>query len=193
MSAANPILQANRRKLLLVALVFLAPLVGAYALFFLWHPSRFTNYGELIAPVSVGAITLSTDHGQPFALAGLRRRWVLLTVDSGACDELCRRKLWVMRQVRLAQGKEMDRLERAWLLTDAVRPEAALASYHAGLVFLRDPAEQLTGLLPAKGLRRDHIYLIDPLGNVMMRYDRDVDPSRMKKDIEKLLRVSQVG
>ena len=114
-------------------------------------------------------------------------------VDSGTCDDWCRRKLYIMRQVRLTQGKDMDRVERAWLLDDAAAPAAVLVSEYAGTYLLQAPGSALLAKLPATGSVRDHIYLVDPLGNLVLRYPRDADPSRIKKDLSRLLRASRIG
>jgi len=86
----------------------------------------------------------------------------------------------------------MDRIERAWLVDDGRAPAAStLQEYKGTRVLLMDPA--LVAKLPAISSVRDHIYLVDPLGNVMMRYPRDADLSRMKRDLARLLRASRIG
>jgi hypothetical protein len=115
-----------------------------------------------------------------------------LMVDSGRCDDYCQRKLYTMRQVRLTQGKDMERIERAWLVDDGTPPSVStLDEYKGTQVLAMNPA--LLGKLPAISSVRDHVYLVDPLGNVMMRYPRDADPNRIKKDLTRLLRASRIG
>lgn len=187
--------KSNRNKLFLVFAVFGIPIVISYLAYYVWQPrGAATNYGELIAPVTLSErITLATPDGQPLALKSLRGKWLLVHASSGACDALCEKHLYAMRQVRLLQGKEQDRVGRVWLLTDAIEPKPALRQTYEGMHVLRDPAGALLPALPAKSALGDHIYIVDPLGNVMMRYDADPDLKRMGKDLTKLLRASQIG
>jgi hypothetical protein len=174
-----------RFNLIAIGAIAALPLVGSYLLFVLWKPTAFVNYGELIGPTLL--IELQTG-----AAPELKGKWVFLMADSGRCDAYCLRKLYAMRQVRLTQGKDMDRIERAWLLDDGVTPAASVTDEYRGTRLLAaNPA--LLDKLPAAASVRDHIYLVDPLGNVMMRFPRDADPSRMKKDIARLLRASRIG
>jgi hypothetical protein len=164
-----------RNKLVLVALVCAAPFVlGTLAYLLGWSPGRPGNYGELLAPRGVSLASL----------APLRGKWVLVTADAAACDAHCEKKLYFMRQVRRAQGKDMERVERLWLLSDAgaPRPELLAAIEGTHLARARDPA-----------FTPEHIYLVDPLGNLMLRFPRDPDPSRMIKDLQRLLRYSRMG
>jgi len=182
-----------RRNLIAIAALSAAPLVAAYILVHVWRPSALTNYGQLLAPTPVADIDIGTTDGSAFRLRGLKGKWILLMVDSGACDAFCRRKLYQMRQVRLTQGKDMERIERAWLIDDAVDPSVELLSEYRGTRTVRARRGALLSLLPAQASVRDHIYLIDPRGNLMMRYPRDADPSRMKADLRRLLQVSGIG
>ena len=117
----------------------------------------------------------------------------MLQIDSGACGEGCRKKLLYMRQARLAQGKAMDRIERVWLLTDLAAPDGALASEFEGTRIARAGGNAILGEFPAARSRTDHIYIIDPLGNLMLRFPRDPDPWRIVKDLAQLLKVSRIG
>ena len=130
------------------------------------------NYGELIAPRPVAG-----------PLAPLKGKWVLVTFDAAACHAACEKKLYIVRQVRKAQGKEAERIERLWVVTDGGKPKAELLAAIEG-------AHVSTGELDFKG---DDIYLVDPLGNLMMRFPRDPDPSRMIKDLQRLLKYSRFG
>ena len=167
-----------RNKLFLIGLVCTAPFVlGTMAYLFDWGTGAGANYGDLIPPRALAASAL-----QP-----LRGRWVLVSFDKAACDAYCERKLYFMRQVRRAQGKEMERVERLWVLTDAGKPRAELLPGIEGTRLGGFSAEGFPGS-PA-----DHIYLVDPLGNLVLRFPRDPDPSRMIKDLQRLLKVSRVG
>ena len=173
--------------------VCVAPLIAAYLVFELWPPARRMNYGDLIGPVPLEeAPTLGPD-GPPLPLRGLKGSWIMLHVDKARCDEYCEKKLYYMRQVRLAQGREMDRVERVWLVIDDAAVPGLLVTNYPGLRIARVAGSKLLAQFPVTRDVRDHIYLIDPLGSLMLRYPRDPDPSRMKKDLERLLKVSRIG
>jgi hypothetical protein len=160
-------------KLFWIGVVCAAPLVlGTAAYVFDWRSGTTSNYGELLPPRPVSAS----------ALEPLRGKWVLVTFDAAACDAYCEKKLYIVRQVRRAQGKHMDRVERFWALTDGAKPRPELLAAIEGT--------RVANLAPAgfPGSAVDHIYVIDPLGNLMMRYPRDPDPSKMIKDLQRLVK-----
>ena len=169
-----------RNKVLLIGLVCIAPLVlGTLAWYFKWGVGSAGNYGELLPPRPLA--------GGPFER--LRGKWLLVAIDSPACDAWCEKKLYYLRQVRRAQGKNMDKVERVWLLTGEGRPRAELLQAIEGTLIERAGESAA----PFPGAHADHIYVVDPLGNLMMRYPRDADPSRMLKDLQRLLRVAGSG
>ena len=176
-----------------MAAVAVVPALAAYAMYYLWHPTAFTNYGQLIPPTRVADLIAHNPDGTEFRLASLSGKWIFVIVDSGACDQYCRQKLYTIRQVRLTQGKEMDRIERAWLIDDDQPPAPELALEYEGTHRVDARGSPLLAHLPAETSVHDHIYIVDPLGNVMLRYPRDADPSRVKKDLTKLLQISRIG
>lgn len=180
--------------MLLVAAVCLAPFVGSFALYYFWQPSGRINYGELMEGVMLptGAFAPRGTE-KPFDFAQVRGRWVFITVDSGACDDYCQKKLWKIRQVRLTQGKYPERIERVWLLSDTHDVAAMVKKEYEGTWIAAAQGNAILKLLPYRDAQRDHIYLVDPLGNVVLRYPKDADPSLMKKDLTRLLRVSRIG
>ncbi|HSD40818.1 MAG TPA: cytochrome C oxidase subunit I [Burkholderiales bacterium] len=184
----------SRWPLFWVAAVSIAPFLLAYLTFYLWAPESRMNYGELIeAPRPLPDVALTLADGRPFRLGALRGKWILTQVDPGACDEGCQRRLYHMRQVRRAQGKNMDRIERVWLISDDTPLDPAVVQAFDGTHFVRAAG---SGVLREPALAADpsgHIYLIDPLGNLMMRFPRDADPTRILRDITRLLKASQVG
>lgn len=170
-----------------------APIAASYLIYYFWPPSGTINYGELIEPRRLPDARLALADGTPFRLSSLRGKWVLVMVDSGACDAYCEKKLYYMRQVRLAQGKEMERIERAFLVNDAAAMAPARLAPYAGTLLIGAAGNDLLGLFPARGGASSHIYLIDPLGNLMLRYPQDPDPGRMIKDLKRLLKASRIG
>ena len=165
-------------KLSLLVAACAAPFVlGWLAYEYRWVSGRTSNYGELLKPRPVDG-----------ALAPLRGKWVLVTADGAACSAACERKLYIVRQVRKAQGKEMDRIDRLWLLTDGGKPRAELvAALDGGHIAAADA--RLLGALP----NVVDIYLVDPLGNLMMRFPGEADPQKMIKDLQRLLKYSSFG
>lgn len=174
--------EARRGRLKLAALgaLFALPVLLAWLFHATgWRSGSSANYGELLAP-------------RPLAgLAALRGKWVLVQFDAAACGMACERKLYVMRQVRKAQGDDQQRVERLWLLTDGAAPGAPLLAAIEGTRVqpLRDPAFAAQFPGPASAF----IYLVDPLGNLMMRFPADPDPARMVKDLQRLLKYSGIG
>lgn len=184
--SADPGAEAPRRgraKLLLLGAVFALPFaLATLAWWFDWAPGTTSNYGELLTPPRPLA-------GPPFD--ALRGKWVLVSFDAAACDAYCEKKLYFMRQVRRAQGKDQERVARLWLVTDGGQPRPELLASIEGTVV--EPGSAADARFPAAGARSDHIYVVDPLGNLMMRYPRDPDPSRMLKDLQRLLKVAGFG
>jgi len=167
-----------------------APTVAAWLAYFVWQPQSRSNYGELIEPRPLPDLEMRLLDGKPFRLSQLRGRWVLLQIDSAACGDACRKKLVYMRQARLALGRDAERVERVWLIDDAAAPDPALLREHEGLKVARAPREALIDTFPSATA---HIYLVDPLGSVMLRFPGDPDGRRMLRDLARLLRVSRVG
>jgi hypothetical protein len=175
---------------LLLGTISLAPIVGSLLLYYFWKPQAFTNYGELVPAIPLAGVTIPARDGNPLRIDELRGNWVFLMVDTANCDDYCQSKLYVMRQVRLTQGKDQQRIERVWLVPDGVRPPPGIEAEYRGTRTILPAAGDFLARLPASGSPRDHIYVIDPFGNLMMRFPRDADPQRVKKDVAKLMKNS---
>jgi hypothetical protein len=184
------------RTLYLLFALCAAPVVASYTAYYLLPPSGRTNYGELIEPQRpMPALALRELDGRIVDPTTLRGRWLMVTVDSGDCGDACQRKLWQMRQVRLTTGKEADRVERIWLIDDAAPLPTIVMREYEGTRFLRAEPAQLRSFLalPAAGRLTDHIWIVDPLGHLMLRWPKDADPNRMKRDLARLLKASGIG
>jgi cytochrome oxidase Cu insertion factor (SCO1/SenC/PrrC family) len=187
-------LHRGRIELLVILLVCAAPVVAAYLAFHLWQPQQGTmNYGELLPPRPLPDDALQLVDRRAFHLSELRGKWVLLQVDSAACNQNCQKKLYYLRQVRLTQGKDMQRIERVWIIDDNGTPQQNLMQEYAGTWFILGAGSTLLAALPTQGSAKDHVYVIDPQGNLMLRFPRNADPRKMVKDITRLLKVSQIG
>lgn len=191
MSDAAP--RKGLATLWLIVAVTVAPVAASYLTYYFWPPRNTVNYGELLEPRPLPDPPLTLADGTPFRLSQLRGKWVLVSVDSGRCDAYCGRKLLYMRQLRLTQGKEMQRVERAWLLNDDAAPGTETIAPYRGTWLVRAAGTGLLERFPARGATADYIYLVDPLGNLMMRFPRDPDPRLMVKDLTRLLKTSRIG
>jgi cytochrome oxidase Cu insertion factor (SCO1/SenC/PrrC family) len=133
--------------------------------------------------------------GRAVPLTTLRGRWLMISVDASACDKPCATKLYFMRQVRVTQGEERERVVTVWLRTDDAPVADVLKTAYPDTRMLRADPAALAQWLPATDATKDtdHIYLVDPNGNLMMRFPAHADPSKIKSDISKLLKWSSIG
>jgi cytochrome oxidase Cu insertion factor (SCO1/SenC/PrrC family) len=176
-----------------VAAVAAFPFVGSLALYLFGGLEGRVNYGDLIPPFAAPQEVLKDWQGEPFRVEQLRGKWILLQVDPGGCPADCQERLYLQRQIRKLQGKNMDRVERVWLVEDGVRPDPELLQAYEGVQALDARGSELLKRLPAQGAVRDHVYVVDPLGNVMLRFPKDADPVLMKRDLGRLLKASRIG
>lgn len=184
----------GRFQLLLLVTVFLLPLVGsALAYLFGWSTGHRSNYGALIEPRAAPQSALATLDGGTLRLDVLQGKWVLLHFDAPACDARCERKLYTMRQARKALGRDESRIERVWILTGDGRPTPRLLRAIEGTRVLRPAAPAFAAAFPAPRDLRDHVFLIDPRGNLMLRFPPDPEPSLVIKDLQRLLKYSAIG
>jgi hypothetical protein len=187
----------GRLKMMLILLVCAAPVIASYFTYFVVRPEGRTNYGELIDPQRPmpESLVFRDLQGQPMSAASLRGQWLLVVVSGGACDAACEKRLWLQRQLRETLGREKDRLDKVWLIVDEqpVRAETlqAIRAVAAPTVLRVSRDELARWLQPAAGQTLEqHFYVVDPLGNWMMRAPGDPEPAKLKRDLEKLLRAS---
>ncbi|WMD19014.1 hypothetical protein RAS12_20620 [Achromobacter seleniivolatilans] len=204
-SSTRPAGKRSLTPMLLVFLCSLAPIVAAFVVYMnpQWWPADSSNYGTLVTPQrpmpAASELKLTTLDGKPFDLQSLKGKWLLVAADGAACPESCARKLYIARNSHASQGKNVDRLSRVWFITDdAPVPEKVLEAYK-GTVMLRVNPDQLARYLLARdtaagqpGLQ-DPIWVIDPLGNLMMQYPAEADGVKVRKDISKLVYNSRIG
>jgi hypothetical protein len=191
---------ASRRRgrwtMLAVLLACAAPVVASYLTYYVIRPEARRVYGELIDPQRPlpPSRALRPD-GQPTPLTSLKGQWLLVSVAGGACDAPCAEHLYLQRQLREGLGKDKDRLDWVWLVADdAAVPETLQPALKGATVLRVPPAELAAWLVPAKGQSlAQHLYVVDPIGNWMMRFPAGLDratASRAKRDLERLLRAS---
>ncbi|WP_051676157.1 hypothetical protein [Polaromonas glacialis] len=188
--------RSGRWKMILVLLVCASPVVASYFMYYVVRPEGRRNFGELINPQRpLPALATRTLDGNAGTLTALKDQWLLLSVAGGACDTRCEQNLYFQRQLRESLGREKDRLDRVWLVDDDIPVRPALLPALAAATVLRVQPGDLAQWLAAEPGKRvqDHLYLVDPLGNLMMRFPADMDAeaaAKAKRDLDRLLRAS---
>ena len=187
----------GRWKMAALMLVCAAPVIASYLAFYVVRPEGRKNYGDLIQPArALPEVKAQLLDGMAVPLPALQGQWLLVSVGGGACDEACQKRIYWTRQLREVMGRDKDRIERVWLVADDAPVEAKLtAQVHAPLndaQALRVPRTVLEQWLPAAAGQKieDHLYVVDPYGNLMLRWPVDMDAAKAKRDIHNLLRAS---
>ena len=192
----------------LIILICLAPIVFALLAYYVpalgLRPEGHTNYGTLIEPQrpmpDSAALPLKTLEGEPYDLASLRGQWLLVSADASACPESCVRKLFILRNSHASQGKNVQRLERIWFVLDDGKVSEQVLDAYVGTHMLRADPEKLAAFLAPDATAEQReaalkapMWIIDPLGNLMMRFPDNADPESVRGDIRKLIYNSRIG
>lgn len=190
----RPDTRTGRWKMLAVLLVCAAPVIASYFTYYVIRPEGRRNYGELVDPQRpLPALVAVAPDGQRIELPALKGQWLLVSVAGGACDAACQQHLYFQRQLRESLGREKDRLDRVWLVSDEAAIPPALNTALQGATVLRVAGLE-QWLQPAAGQQlADHLYVVDPIGNWMMRFPANMDAAgaaQAKRDLERLLRAS---
>lgn len=193
--------RTGRWKLLLVLLVCASPVIASYFTYFVVRPEGRTNYATLITPRPGAShewpgFPMKDLQGQAVQARSLRGQWILVVVAPSACEQACEERLFMQRQLREMTGRERDRLDKVWLVTDEgpIKPELAQALLATpGMSILRaDRSAIAAWLQPEAGAAlEDHLYVVDPMGEWMMRAPVQADPNKFKKDLDRLLKASK--
>jgi cytochrome oxidase Cu insertion factor (SCO1/SenC/PrrC family) len=193
----------NLRTLALLAALFLLPLLLAFVAYYgtSWRPAGHVNHGRLISPprplpaLPLPQVTSAPEGAAATTATPFHGRWSLVYVGDGRCEAACREALYRMRQTRLALNSDMTRVARVFVVSGECCAREFLAHEHAGLTVLNaggGAGARLLREFPADG--REHtVYVVDPLGNLMMSYDARQDPHGLLEDLKKLLRLSHIG
>jgi hypothetical protein len=201
MSGRSPQDRRQRRMLIGLALLFFAPLGLAFYLYYghgAWHPGARVNTGELVQPPRpLPALALPLWGAGSTAANFLQGKWTFLYVAQGRCAQVCRNSLYQTRQVRIALDRDMNRVQRVFIAAENCCDLATLREQHPDLTTVRlgsEVAPLLAIVDPSGGAAtQDRIYIIDPLGNLMMSYAADARPKGMLEDMKRLLRLSSIG
>ena len=195
----------GRRQLIFLASLFFVPLLVAFWLYYGgsgWRPVGGTNKGDLIDPaVPLPAVVLAQADGSRTSADFLRGKWTIAYLGDGACDARCRKALYLSRQSWIALNKDMDRVQRVFLATGPRVDTQFVATEHADLLvaILGDDADSkaLLAQFPAIGgvapVVAGRLYLIDPLGNLVLSYSAAAPDKALLTDVKKLLRLSHIG
>lgn len=191
-----------------IVLMSLAPVVAALLAYFApdlgFRPDGHNNYGRILDPQrpmpTEQALPLTNLDGGEFELNSLLGQWVLVTADEAACPESCVRKLFILRNSHASQGKNVDRISRLWFVTDDGQVPQKVLDAYVGTHIVRAEPQALAGYLAAdrsgaeaQDALKAHMWIIDPLGNLMMEFPPDADPVEVRDDIIKLLKNSRIG
>ncbi|UUE92010.1 hypothetical protein [Comamonas thiooxydans] len=188
--------RSGRWKMLAVLLVCAAPVLASYFTYYVLRPSQQRSYGELIAEQpGLPEVQANTLDGRSVNLSSLKGQWLLLSTSAGDCGQRCQDHLYLQRQLRETLGREKDRLDWVWLISDQQPvPEKILPAAEQATT-LRVPATVIGNWLkPEAGHALDeHLYVVDPQGHWMMRFPANMDKAtagKAKRDLERLLRAS---
>lgn len=173
----------NRLTLLALIIITIAPVAASYLAYYYWKPEGGKSYGQMLEIAPVPQFKMAMLDGKPAQLGQLKGKWLIVMADGAACDQSCQDTLFAIRQFRLAQGKDMGRVERLWLITDDGMPSADSVTRADGAQLRR-----ALQAIPLPGAINKGIYIIDPLGNQVLRYERGVMPNKVIKELGKLLK-----
>jgi hypothetical protein len=193
---ADQRIRKGRLKMLVVMLVCAAPVVASYFTYYVIRPDGRTNFGDLITPArSIPQMKTHSLKQVAGELPELKGQWLLISVASGDCSKQCQEHLYFQRQMRESLGREKDRLDWVWLIPDGAEVPSAISKALDQATVLRvSNADLSEWLQPAAGFQlQDHLYVVDPLGNWMLRFPANMgksDAAKAKKDLERLLRAS---
>jgi len=187
----------GRRNLIIIATLFLAPVLISFSLYYgkLWRPAGSASKGELIDPARPLAVAgLRNADGTPVGPEVLQGKWSLIYIGDGACDAACRTALVFGRQSRLALNNEMTRVQRVFLATNHCCDTQYFAAEQPGLIALDASSAEAAALLAQFPQGRENtLFIVDPLGNLMMRHNAAVTTRDLLSDLKKLLRLSHIG
>jgi hypothetical protein len=187
---------SGRLKMMAVLLVCAAPVVASYFTFYVVRPEGRQNFGELISPQRAVPDIKGIDlNGTGVSLQAMKGQWLLVSVAGAGCNEACVQHLYLQRQMRESLGREKDRLDWVWLISDDAPVAEPLRIALKGATALRVPAPEIAAWLePGSGqVLADHLYLVDPMGNWMLRFPAKLDKvtaAKAKRDMERLLRAA---
>ncbi len=187
---------AGRWRMMFVLLICAAPVLASYLTYYVIRPGSLNSFGTLIQPVkALPSLSVTDLQGATVDLPALKGQWLLVSVAPASCDAGCQQNLYLQRQIRATLGRERERTDWVWLVSDAGQVDNTLRAGLTDAQVLRMPQAQIEQWLapaPGHGLH-EHLYLVDPHGNWMMRFPANLTAEqapKLRKDWERLLRAS---
>ena len=175
-----------KKEFWMLLAMFILPIAFG-TLFFYANPNYFSestvNYGELIRPV------IATDKNdiEIDGDASLEGIWTMVYVSS-RCDDACEKAVEDMTTIRTLMNADMRRIQRMIIIKDNSTP----TSNDVSLIKVRATSKKLTESL--KKYSENAIYLIDPIGNIMLYYEpQNIDIRLVIKDLKRLFKYSRIG
>jgi len=191
--------ERSNTTLWIMIAVFVVPMIAAYAYYFFADEYSLGNHGDLIEPVvQIDDLELTDIDGTPLARDELIHHWKMFYVAGASCDRACQKGLYNMRQVNIALGKNADRFQHMIIHTDKMSDDfkEVVSAEYSGALHAYGSIDRLVNSLAPAGaseLAANAIYIMDPLGNIMMRFGPDISPKLILKDLNRLLKISRIG
>lgn len=175
-------------RLILLAIVAIGvlPLLAALYFRYVSPPEVKATVGQPLDPVRLPFELLQRADGAKLEHPEVSGKWLVILAAPAGCDERCRHALYLTRQARTAQGRNMARVDRLWLITDAATPAADLMAAHPDLVLIRTTDGNVLPLLG--GSERRYINLVDRRGLLVFRYPDDPEPKAFIRELGKLIK-----
>lgn len=190
----------SRLLVLLVVAIAAAPAIAALTWYLnadSWRPGDTVNHGRLISPPrQVSSAALPLLGGGQLPAGWFQHRWTLVYAGAPACPTRCKHALYNTRQIRLAEGAQMSRVQRLFITSDEPADAAGLRRAHPDLTVVEagGPAgARFTRQFTAGAGNGPRIYIVDPLGRLIMSYPADADPANILADLKQLLKYSHIG
>lgn len=196
MSSNTNTSERSNATLWLLLASFILPAVAAYAYFFFGDRPEPDTYGELITPVvDIETLELTDVLGNPIPRKDLTSSWRMFYITADSCPEQCEQSLYNMRQINIALGKNQSRVDHAVLHSATAQTDfiALLEEKHPHIYRAKIPSQKLPLLELGNPAQQSAIYLMDPHGNIMMRFVDGLDPKLILKELNKLLKISRIG
>lgn len=187
----NP--KSSRRTLLILIGLTVVPAVAAWVMYFFFPPSDRMNYGTLVNVRPLPDVALADVSGKPASLKSLRGKWLLISVEPPQCTGICEKNLAALNTARTLQNREQDRIVRVWLMTGEGAPGESAAKLTSNVRIFRVAPEAVSAVLANEPNPIGHSFVVDPLGNLVLRYPPQPDPKKISKDLKRLLRASNIG
>lgn len=188
---SNEKVTRSRRTFILLVLLILSPIIiSSFLHRWNYRPEHTVNYGELLEVKPLQIIATNIEDNTIFRARQLKGVWNLLIIDSGECDGYCQEKLYIIKQVRLAQHVDKSNVQRIWLISNDTKPASEIIDKYKGTKLIHSQEKDILHQFPFVNSQKDYIYVIDPMGNLMMRYPKNPDPKKMIGDLKRLLKLS---